>query len=177
MGFRRTSGRLVRPSRTLGLALALATFGCSYGLTGGGGFPSHVRTVYIETFENDTDRFEISQELFRQLTEQLPRSLGLQLGPEETADAVVRGRIARYSDEARNYTAADGGNVNVLQHQVEITIAVEIVDREQNLILWDSNSLSGRGEYQPDSQSDQLARETALESLVRQIVDGAQSQW
>lgn len=174
MAFRRTSGR----SATTRWALALVTLaGCNYGLTGGGGFPSHVRTVYIETFQNDTDRFELDQQLFRQLTEQLPRSLGLRLGPEESADAVVRGRITRYSDAARNYTASQGGDVNVLQHQVEITIAVEIVDRTQNLILWDSQSLSGRGEYQPTSQNDERARETALESLVRQIVDGAQSQW
>lgn len=175
MVFRRRSG--TSAARISSALVALALAGCSYGLTGGGGFPGHVRTVYIETFENQTDRFELDQQLFRQLTEQLPRSLGLRLGSAENADAVVRGRIVRYSDAARNYTATQGGNVDVLQHQVEITVAVEIVDLTQNLILWDSNSLSGRGEYRPDSQSDEVARVAALESLVRQIVDGAQSQW
>jgi hypothetical protein len=176
MGFRRTSGRSAASRLAVGLA-ALAFVGCNYGLRGGGRFPDHVRTVYIQAFENTTDRFELDQQLFRQLTEQLPRSLGLRLGSEENADAVIRGRIVRYSDAARNYTASQGGNVDVLQHQVEITIAVEIVDLTQNLILWDSQSLSGRGEYRPDSQSDEIARAQALESLIRQIVDGAQSQW
>lgn len=176
MAFRRTSGRSATTELALAVAL-LSLAGCNYGLTGGGGFPGHVRTVYIEPFENSTDRFELTQQLFRQLTEQLPRSLGLRLGSEENADAVVRGRITRYADDPRNYTASQGGDVNVLQHQVEIVIAVEIIDRTQNLILWDTGSLSGRGEYRPDSQSDELARQTALESIVRQIVDGAQSQW
>lgn len=176
MAFRRTSGRSAT-TRLAAALLGLALTGCNYGLTGGGGFPSTVRTVYIEAFDNQTDRFELDQQLFAQLTEQLPRSLGLRLGSEENADAVVRGRIVRYTDAARNYTASQGGDVNVLQHQVEITIAVEIVDLTQNLILWDTNSLSGRGEYRPDSQSDEIARRAALESLVRQIVDGAQSQW
>jgi hypothetical protein len=133
--------------------------------------------VYIQPFENETDRFELDQQLFRQLTEQLPRSLGLRLGSEEAAEAVVQGRIVRYSDQSRNYRPGEAGNVDVLQHQVEITIAVAIVDRTQNVILWDSQSLTGRGEYRPDSQNDEAARLTALESIVRQIVDGAQSQW
>ncbi len=152
--------------------------GCKYGFRGGGGFPDHVRTVYIQSFDNQTDRFELDQQLFRQLTEQLPRSLGLRLGAELSADAIVRGRILRYTDAARNYTpGGQTGNINVIQHQVEITVAIEIIDRAQNLILWDSQSLTGRGEYRPDSQPDDIARNAALESLVRQIVDGAQSQW
>jgi len=172
MAFRKRSG-----ASALLSALALLVGGCNYGLSGGGGFPSHVRSVYIEVFENGTDRFELDQQLFRQLTEELPRSLGLRLGAEQTADAVVRGRITRYNDEARNYTANQTGDIDVLQHQVEISIAIEIVDRAENLILWDSNSLTGRGEYRPDSQTDEGARIAALESIVRQIVVGAQSQW
>lgn len=168
------SGRLAARLLVLGSALLLA--GC-YGFSGGGGFPSHIRSVYIQPFENETDRFELDQQLFRQLTEQLPRSLGLRLGSEEAAEAVVQGRIVQYADQARNYRPGEAGNVDVLQHQVEITIAVEIVDRTQNVILWDSQSLTGRGEYRPDSQPDDAARVVALESIVRQIVDGAQSQW
>jgi hypothetical protein len=175
MVFHPTSGRLAR-IEVVALAALLVLLGC-YSFRGGGGFPSHIRTVYIEPFENDTDRFELDQQLFRELTEQLPRSLGLRLGSQQTADAVVRGRIVRYNDAARNYTPGQQlGSVDVIQHQVEIAIAVEIVDVGQNLILWDG-SLTGRGEYRPESQSDQAAREVALESVVRQIVDGAQSQW
>jgi hypothetical protein len=177
MVFRLTSGASARIEIATLLAAVLLAASC-YSFRGGGGFPSHIRTVYIEPFDNDTDRFELDQLLFRQLTDQLPRSLGLRLGSEQVADAVVRGRIVRYSDAARNYTpGTETGSVDVLQHQVEITVAVEIVDRGENLILWDAQSLTGRGEYRPQNQSDTAARQLALESLVRQIVDGAQSQW
>jgi hypothetical protein len=37
--------------------------------------------------------------------------------------------------------------------------------------------VTGRGEYSPDRQSDEAARVKAIELLVQQIIDGAQSQW
>jgi hypothetical protein len=172
-----TSGRSVRTDALAIVLLALVA-ACNYGFRGGGGFPGHVRTLYVEPFENRTDRFDLDQQLFRQLTEELPRSLGLRLGSEQTADVVVRGRIIRYDDQAQNYLPGQQtGSVQVIQHQVQITISVEIVDRTRNEILWESQGVSGRGEYRPDTQTDQVARVRALEHVVRQIIDGAQSQW
>jgi hypothetical protein len=159
------------------VAVLLAVPSC-YGFSGGGGFPSDIRTVYIAPFENRTDRFDIDQDFVRRLTENLPRALGVRLAGQEVADAIVRGRITNYSDAAQNYTTGAPGSVGeVLQHQVQITIAVELIDVKRNEILWDSQGLTGRGEYRPDSQDDQIARIKAIESLIQQIVDGAQSQW
>lgn len=178
MAFRPIHGvSAVRNAAVLALAVTLIG-GCNYGFRGGGGFPAHVRTIFIEPFENRTDRFDLEQQIFRELTDQLPRSLGLRLGPEQSADAVLRGTITRYDDAAQNYLPGQaGGGVQVLQHQVQISVSVEIVDRTQNLILWDSQSLTGRGEYRPQNQTDEAARNDALQSIIRQIVDAAQSQW
>lgn len=161
--------------RSAVLALALSLGGCLYGFQGGGGFPSHIRTVYIAPFENQTNQFDIDQEIARQLSEALPRSLGVRLAGEQAAEAIVRGRITRYDDVARNYVP--GETTQVLQHQVEISVAIEMVDVRRNEILWDSPGVIGRGEYRPDSQPDRVGRTQAVESLVRQIIDGAQSQW
>ena len=78
---------------------------------------------------------------------------------------------------AQSYAPGQPGSIDVFQHQVQITIVVEVVDVRNNEILWDSQGLTGRGEYRPDSQNDQVARLKAIESLIQQIVDGAQSQW
>ena len=122
---------------------------------------------------------ELDQQLFRKLTEGLPRALGTTPGSEANADAEVRGRIVRYEDVAQNYRATSGQQtgVDVLTHQVQITVAIEIVDRKRNVILWDSQSVVGRGEYRIDSERDSDAREKALNHILQQIIDGAQSQW
>jgi hypothetical protein len=168
------------PANSL-LAAAILIGGCNYGFSGGGGFPSDVRTIYIEPFENETVQVELDQQLFRKLTDRLPRALGARPGTETAADAVVRGRITRYEDAAQSYRATTGQQqqpgVDVLTHQVQITVTVEIVDRKRNVVLWDSNSVVGRGEYRINDQRDTDAREQALNHILQLIIDGAQSQW
>lgn len=161
----------------LSLLLALVPAACNYGLRGGGGFPSHVRSLYIAPVENETVQFDLNQQIFDVLMEQVPRSLGLRFAGEESADAVLSGRIVRYDDAAQNYRPGAQGQVEVVQHQVQITMAIRIVDRTRNQILWEATNVAGRGEYRPDTQRDDVARAMAIESLIQQIVDGAQSQW
>jgi hypothetical protein len=176
--FRRIPGI---PGFSVLCAGALLVAGCNYGFRGGGGFPSDVRTIYIEPFENETVQVELDQQLFRKLTDRLPRALGATPGSETAADAVIRGRIVRYDDAAQNYRATSGqqqaGGVDVLTHQVQITVAVEIVDRKRNVVLWDSQNVVGRGEYRINDQRDTDAREQALNHILQLIIDGAQSQW
>lgn len=171
-GYFPASGRLV-----LLTMLTVLLPGCNYGFRGGGGFPSHVRTVFIQPFENDTPQFDLDQTVVAALNEQLPGALGVQLAGEGVADAIIRGRITRYEDAAQNYRPGQAGSVEVLAHQVQITVSISIIDVRENVVLYESSALSGRGEYQPDTQSDQIARARAVETLVQQIVDGAQSQW
>src|SRR5262245_44194377 len=175
--FHRTPGPRATVSALLAL-LILSSASC-YSFRGGGGFPSNIHTMFIQTFENTTAQFELDQQLFAKLNERLPRALGTRPAAEGNADAIVRGRITRYEDAAQNYRAgADTRTgVQVLQHQVQITISITLIDKRTNTVLWESTNLTGRGEYNPTNQTDQEARQQALNHLVQQIIDGAQSQW
>lgn len=157
------------------LACVLAT-ACNYSFSAGGGFPSDIRTIYIESLDNETLQLDLGGQLFRVMTERVPRSLGVRPAGAAAADAVIRGRVLRYDDMAMTRPGAPG-TIEVLQHQVQITVAIQVIDVRRNEILWESSALSGRGEYRPDTQSDEAARQIAIESIVRQIIDGAQSQW
>lgn len=159
------------------LVAVIAAGACNYGLRGGGGFPDHVNGIFIEALENQTSQFDVDQQILRVLTERLPRELGVRLVGEESADAVVRGRVTRYEDVAQNYRPGETGSVDILQHQVQITMSITIIDLTRNEILFESTSVSGRGEYRPDTQTDEVARNAAIEGLIQQIIDGAQSQW
>lgn len=172
-GFYRATVKLV-----LTFLGTLALTAClNYSLTGAGGFPSDVRTVFIAPLGNETVQFDLEQLLFRALTERLPRSLGVRLAGENAAHAIVRGTVTRYENAAQNYRPGAGtGNVEVLQHQIQITMSVQIVDVKRNEILYEG-TITGRGEYRPDTQSEDIARTRAIELLIQQIVDGAQKQW
>lgn len=176
---RRTRGRRALAS-ALALAAASLVGACNYGFSGGGGFPPAIRTLYIEAPANETDRIDLSDQLLTQMNQKLPRALGVRPGTRDGADAVVRTKILRYDDSAGNYTTdnpTNPGAVKVIQNQVAISMSVQIVDRKRNEVLWESTSLSGQGQYNPDKESDRDGRRLAIEKLVQAIIDGAQSQW
>lgn len=159
------------------LTLVLILSGCNYSFRAGSFPPPHIRTVSIQPFDNETARFELSAELYDQLLRSLPAALGIRTAGEEVADAVVRGSINRYDVVAPNYRAGAAGQpAQVLQRQVNISVSVQIVDLVENVILWESSSVTARGEF-PEGSPEDAGRLRAIELLVQEIVDGAQSNW
>ncbi len=172
--FRRRSG--IRRLLALGL-LVPGLSGCVYGFNAGTGFA--LDTIAILPFENSTTRLELTQEIHEQLLRELPSALGLRLAGEEVADAVVSGVIRDYTLRAPNYRAGaqQGDRPQVLQRQVTLSVSVQVLDVQENLILWESTSLRAEGQYLEASEDEEVGKLEALEVLVQQIVDGLQSNW
>ncbi len=167
-------GPRVRGGLTVIAALAVA--GCNYGFRSGS-FPDHIRTVAILPFDNDTNRFELTQEIHEELLRALPSALGVTNAGEDVADAVVQGRISRYDLTAPLFRPGQQNDrVDVLQRQVSIRVQVELIDLVENVILWDDQGLSTQGQYL-EGESEEVGRAEAIELLVQRIVDGAQSNW
>ncbi len=180
---RRAATSLARLAAGLVAAGTLLLGGClNYGLSGGGGFPSSIKTVCIEPFDNQTDRAELTGELFTALNQKLPGALGLRQGDcKGGADATIRGKIVRYDDSAASYSGNLGATTGTQTpqqqvNQVTVGIAVQIIDRRRNVILWDGSGVSGIGNYRV-GESDAAGRKLAVDKLVQAIIDGAQSQW
>ncbi|MDX1393004.1 MAG: LPS assembly lipoprotein LptE [Gemmatimonadota bacterium] len=174
-----------RPSRRRGvrasgvLASLIGAFllsGC-YSFSGGGGLPSHIRTAYVRPVDNLSTKFGLAESLADELLTAARQRLGLRLAAEEEADAIITATIQRYSDAAVNFEAVEGQGADVFQRRVTITAQVEILDRRENAILWQSAGLSGTGEYVPGSETEDQGSLVAIENLVQKVVDGAQSQW
>jgi hypothetical protein len=164
-------------SRRLASLCVLAAAGCGvYTFSGGGGLPGYIDSIAILPFENQTTQFTLTQELTQELQDQVPGRLGLKPADESMANAILRGEIIRYDERAVNYQEEPGGPL-VFQRRVDITISVEIYDVVEDQVLWTARSLTGSGEYLPDSQNELVGRQLALENLVQKIIDGAQSQW
>ena len=154
---------------------SLALGGCLYGFAGGG-LPPSIKTVAVLPFDNQTPEPTLTQEISRAVREAVERRLGLRQSAETQADAVVRGSITRYEpDLPVAYTGGDSSRVTVTRRQVQITVSVEILDQKQGKPLWQRNGLVVRGDY--DSGQEAEGRRKALDDLVVNIVDGAQSQW
>jgi Lipopolysaccharide-assembly len=153
----------------------VAISGCLYGFAGGG-LPPSVKTVAILPFDNQTPEPTLTREISQAVREAVERRLGLRQSAENRADAVVRGSITRYEpDLPVAYTGNDSSRVTVTRREVQITVSVEILDQKGGKPLWQRNGLVVRGDY--ESGQEAVGRARALDDLVVNIVEGAQSQW
>jgi lipopolysaccharide assembly LptE-like protein len=155
-------------------SLSLLILTACYGFAGGG-LPPSIKTVAVLPFDNQTPEPTLTQEISRAVREAVEQRLGLRQAAEPRADAVVRGAITRYEpDLPVAYTGGDS-TVTVTQRELQITVSVEILDQRQNKPLWQRSGLTVRGTYEPGREAD--GRRKALDDLVVNIVEGAQSQW
>ncbi|HEY0995164.1 MAG TPA: LPS assembly lipoprotein LptE [Gemmatimonadaceae bacterium] len=174
-GARRTPARPPRRVATLLLAaLLLATGACAYGFAGGG-LPPHIKSMAIVPFENETAAPELQAELFEVLRTQLRSRLGVQDAGPERADALVRGTIKAYDLDVPAAISADPGRVSASRRRLQLTIDVEIVDQSNGRVIWSKTGLRAEGEYAERQEA--AGRRMALERIVNDIVEGAQSQW
>jgi lipopolysaccharide assembly LptE-like protein len=154
---------------------ALILSGCLYGFAGGG-LPPAIKTVAVLPFDNQTPEPTLTQEISRAVREAVESRLGLRQSAEARADAVVRGSITRYEpDLPVAYTGGDSSQVTVTRREVQITVSVEILDQKQGKPLWQRSGLVVRGDYESGNEAEGRAK--ALDDLVVNIVEGAQSQW
>ncbi len=101
--------------------------------------------------------------------------LGLRPAAESNADAVVRGRVVRYEPDIPLSFQPGQGRLDVTRRQVQLTVDVELLDQREGKTLWQKQGLTVVGEYQPPQEAE--GRKIALQKLVIDLVDGAQSQW
>jgi Lipopolysaccharide-assembly len=156
---------------------SLALSGCLYGFAGGG-LPPHIKTVAVLPFDNQTPEPTLTQEINTAVREAVEGRLGLRQASERQADAVVRGTITRYEPDVPVAFTGDAegeGAVNVTRRVVQISVSVEILDQANNKPLWQRSGLLLEGDYDPGQEIQ--GREKALDKLVTNIVEGAQSQW
>jgi hypothetical protein len=146
---------------------------CVYGFAGGG-LPN-VKTVAILPFENDTPEPALTQEVSDAVRQALEGRLGLRVATEANADAIVRGRVVRYDPDVPISFVPGQGQVTVTKRKVQLTVDVEIVNQREGTTVWKRQGISVDGEYDPPQEAE--GRKIALQKLVNDIVDGAQSQW
>jgi TolB-like protein len=150
--------------------------GCLYGFAGGG-LPPSIKTVAVLPFENQTPEPTLTQEVSVAVREAVQSRLGLREASENQADAVVRGTISRYEPDLPVAYQGNSQNnqVTVSRRLVQITVSVEILDQRRGKPLWSRSGLLLEGDYSPGQERD--GRQKALDKLVTNIVEGAQSQW
>src|SRR4051812_39779707 len=141
----------------------------------GGGLPTHIRTVAIVPFDNQTATPELPRELTEAIRAGLHDRLGLRDASEAKANALVRGTIQRYEVDIPIGYSANNKQVTTASRLLQLTVDIEMVDQVTGKTLWQRKGLLAEGQYQERGETE--GRRKAIDNIVRQMIEGAQSQW
>jgi hypothetical protein len=154
--------------------LLLLTACIPYGFTGGG-LPSHVRTVAILPFENQTATPELPRELTEALRTKLHDRLGLRDASESKANSIVRGTIQRYEIDIPIGYSANNRQSTTARRMLQLVVDIEMIDQVTGKTLWQRKGLLAEGQY--EERGEAAGRKDAIDKLVNDLIEGAQSQW
>lgn len=131
--------------------------------------PAHLQSVYVPTFQNDTQEFQITQLLTEQVIDEFLNESRLRLvGSEEEADLVVSGTIVDYDEEALSYDPGQAANPDVFSRRVILTVDLTVADQVRDETLWENSSLSMWGEFSEEQGEDV---QTGILRAVEKIAD------
>lgn len=168
----------LRRARTAVLAVAaLAASACRFSPYhfAGGGLPSSIRTIAVLPFDNQTSTPDLQRELFDAMRRTLQSRLNLRDASEARADAIVRGSIVKYDIDVPVGLSADPRQSTSARRQLQLVIDVAIIDQASGRTLLERKGLAAKGEYA--ERNEPTGRRQAIEKLLNDIVEGAQSQW
>jgi hypothetical protein len=145
-----------------------------YGFSGGG-LPSHVRSVAVVEFNNQTATAELPRELGDALRAKLRDRLGLSEASEKKANAIVRGTIQRYEIDIPVGFSAANKAATTATRSLELRVDIEMIDQVTGKTLWQRKDLVAQATYQERGEA--AARKKAIDQIVSNLIEGAQSQW
>jgi len=160
--------------RLVAAGVVASACGVHYGFSEGA-FPAHVRTMAVLPFDNKTSSSELQGELLEHMRSKLQQRLGVRDASQEKADALVRGTIVAYEPDVPVAFSADPRQSLTARRRLQITVDVEILDQTTGKVLWQQRGLRAEGEYAERAEPE--GRKQAIEKIVNDIVEGAQSQW
>jgi len=166
--------------RSLAVALAgalLAAGGCSY--TVSGVLPSHLKTVAIPVFGNNTVEFRLADDVTQAITDAFQADRRLRIVRERDADAVLRGTVVAYRNQVYGYTAQE----RATQYEIVLVLQLSFRDQVKNRILWKEDQLAVRTTYNVvatgalPARTETDGRAEVIRKLADQIVSRTVQGW
>lgn len=163
--------KMKRPLFAL-IAFQFVIGGCGYSLTAK--LASHIKTVAVPTFRNETLEYGLEEELTEALIARFTDDNNLRVVSEDRADSVVYGVVKAYKRRVAGFTAEEIAN----EYEVAIIIDVVVRDRVKSKELWNEEGMARTTNYFVDQVlSEREGRQEAVAQMAEDIVSRTVQGW
>lgn len=158
----------------LGLWVLVLAGGCGYTLKS---VPPHgLKTIYVETFKNDTYEPALEIDLTNGVISRFLFDGTLKAVREENADAVLRGKLTQFVREPLRYTNTE----EVSEYRLTLKVDFSLWDNRTQKLIWEEKNFVGDTTFFTTGsreKSEEKARGEAITELARRIVDRVVEEW
>lgn len=166
------------------LSFALSITGCGY--TTHTAYPAHIKTIYVEPFENNINYTEdLNRGLYVPLLEVKVREAiidrfqfdgHLRVAKPEDADLILKGSLLGFERNVLRRTESD----NVEEYRIHVIVDLTMTERAPNTVFWEEKGFVGESTYfltGPAAKSESEAIDLALVDLARRVVERGVESW
>jgi hypothetical protein len=158
------------------LVSVLAIFwGCGIYSFSNSALPSHLKTIDIPLFANNSLEPNIADEITQELSRQVTNKGQLKIANGK-GDASISGSITYYENVPYSYGAIAAREVNVDQYIVKITAEVEFLDNVKDSELF-KGTVTGEGIYDSKTEEESAGKEKAVKDIVARILEKSIQSW
>jgi Lipopolysaccharide-assembly len=153
--------------RIRALVLTVAVLGGGCGYTVRGTLPSHIKTVAVPVFRNNTSEPAIEGFITRAVVEAFSTNGRLKVVGSDKADAILDGEITGYSVSS----IAFDQNADVRQYRLAVTLNLKMRDVRQNSVLFQQSGVQEQADFRVQNVVSQTIsrEETALRAAAVDI--------
>jgi hypothetical protein len=162
------------PSRLFLALIPIVALSCGY--SAGSLLPKHIKKIHVRTFDNETGRYGIEQDLTTAVADAFTNDNRLSVVSEGQADAMIRGVIVKYEKGALTFDRAQ----TVDEFKIEITVAVEFEDLREGKVLWKESDMRAWESYMEGGEEDRGEDDAiadAIQTLARDMVARTLEGW
>jgi len=155
---------------TFGAILACQS-GCGpYSFSSSGA--SHLKTVAVPIFQDQTSEFGIKEKLTEEVIELFTRDNTLRLTDRRNADSLIEGRIVRVNDQAGAFTSGE----SVKNIKIFITVNIKYEDLKKRKTIWEE-AITEWGTFNPDEETRETGIDEAIGKIATEILNRSVSGW
>jgi hypothetical protein len=154
------------------LSFTIIIAGCSYSFKGS--LPSHIKTVAVPLFDDNTAYPGIREDLTNGLIDEFIADNSLKIAPESQADLIISGVIT----SIRQRASMLAGGETVQEYQVYVNVRVKCEDLRNNKVLWEK-TIGQYGTMGASATQDErdLAIGVAVEKITNDILNNTLGYW
>lgn len=165
---------MTRPMAFLPIVLLALICDCIYTLSGSS-LPSHLKTVEVPLFANQSLEPNIAEEITAKLSQEIVSGNLLKV-VESNGSAVLSGTVTEYKNEPYTFGASATRQVDVQQYVVRITTDVEFLDVKKDEPIY-KGQVTGEGIYDLSKQTEQDGKNAAIKQIVERVMANSVQGW